>query len=115
MSIWSMTESALEDLALPMAADAYRSATPEALPDEFMVYTLVSAPPMQHADNAEQMRFYRVQVSYFNRTGLHAVPDINGAMTGAGFMAGPLRALPFDQKSGHFGLALEYTYQESEV
>lgn len=113
-SIWETISSALTSLSIPMAPGKYITASGVDLPDEFIVYTLVSSPPEQHADNVETMRSYLVQISYFNRDGLAEMPDIRTAMKSAGFMRGAERDLPYDEVTRHFGLALEFVYIESE-
>ena len=113
-TIWERTNTALLTLSLPLAANAYVVSTGSQLPDAYLVYFLVSAPPQQHADDVETLRSYTMQVSYYSRLGLAGMPDINGAMTAAGFTAGPLRELPFNQQTRHFALMLEFSYLEEK-
>lgn len=113
-TIWERTNTALAGLSLPMAANIYLAATAAALPDAFIVYSLVSSPPEQHADDAEKLRSYRMQVSYYSRSGLATMPAIHTAMTAAGFTRGPMRELPYNQDTRHFGAALEFVYLEQE-
>lgn len=113
MSIWSDTAAALATLApIPVSADQKLIASGASLPDEFITYFLPTSTPEAHADDAEVMRSYTIQVSYFNRAGLGSVPDIDGAMVAAGFSRGPQRGIPYDQVTGHYGLALDYNYFE---
>ncbi len=112
MTIWERVKTTLTSLSVPMAASHYLVASGEALPDVFLVYFLVSNPPVQHADNAEVMQMYRMQVSCFSRTGLTSLPDVKSAMVAAGFIRAGAVELPFDQESGHYGLALDFVYQE---
>ena len=114
MTIWERVSTALSGLGVPMAANVYQLDTGDELPDQFLVYSLVSAPPAQHADDAETLRTYTVQVSIYDRAGLITLPDIAGAMVADGFTRGPLRELPRDEKTGHYGLALEFNYLEQE-
>lgn len=115
MSIWSITAAALASLApLPVSAGQALIASGSQLPDEYAVYFLVASTPELAADDVEKERSYRMQVSYFNRAGLGAVPDIDGAMVAAGFTRGPQREIPYDQTTGHYGLALDYYYDEAE-
>jgi hypothetical protein len=113
MSIWSITAAALATLApLPVSAGQKLIASGAVLPDEFATYFLVTSTPEEHADDAEALRSYTMQVSYFNRDGLGAVPDIDSAMVAAGFSRGPAREIPYDQVTRHYGLALDYNYFE---
>lgn len=112
MTIWEITEDALDGLGLPLAASLFIS--DGELPDEFLVYSLVAATPAQHGDDVETSRLHRMQVSYYNRAGLAGMPDIDGAMTAAGFTKSQRAAIPLDQATRHFGLALEYIYLEEE-
>jgi len=89
MSIWEVTAAALAGLGVPIAANVMISEASAALPDLYLVYFLVSAPPSLHADNAETLRTYRMQVSAYNRAGLASLPDVDGAMVAAGFTRGP--------------------------
>ena len=80
------------------------------LPDTYIVYSLISGAPEEHADNAETARTYRVQVSIMNKNGLASLPDVDAAMLAAGFRKGPERALQKDSTTSHYGLAKDYFY-----
>jgi hypothetical protein len=97
-----------------LAANVMVMASGDDLPDEYLVYFLVSSPPVQCADDAETLRAYRMQVSYYNRAGLISLPDVDGSMTAAGFRRGPQRELSFNQETRHYGLVLEYLWLEDE-
>jgi len=114
MSIWERVKAALTGLSVPMVANAYIDASGAELPDLYLVYFLVSSPPEQHADDAETLRSYRMQISIYQRAGLVGLPDVDGAMVAAGFTRGPQREIPYNQLTRHFGLALEYVYLEGE-
>lgn len=111
-TIWERVKTALTALSIPMAASEYKIQTGSILPDLYLVYFLVSSPPEQHADDIETLRSYRMQVSVYSRTGLTSLPDVTGAMVAAGFSRGPMTEIPFNQLTGHFGLALEFVYLE---
>ncbi len=115
MSIWERVAAALATVTGLLASAGQRLvASGTELPDEYATYHLVTAPPEQWADDAETARSYLVQVSYYNRDGLGAVPDIDSAMVAAGFSRGPQREIPYDQVTRHYGLALDYNYLEME-
>jgi len=110
VTIFSTTETALNTLVgIPNAMGVFLTASPDALPDEYLVYTEIVDISRQHADNLEKERVYTIQVSYYSRTGLAGMPDIDGAMTAAGFQRGPGRELPYDFDSRHHGFAKDYT------
>lgn len=114
-TVWERTNDALETLTgVTFAASKLKIATGEAYPDLYLVYFLVSSPPEQHADNVEKMRSYRMQVNIFSRDGLINLPNVDGAMTAAGFTKGKMVEIPLDQETGHFGLGTEFLYVESE-
>lgn len=119
MTIWERVAAALNSLVIPVSEGINLQATsanpPTEKPASFVVYSLISSPPEQHADDKETIRSYRVQVSYFSRSGLVGMPDIKTLMTTVGFMPGPITEIPFDPSDGYFGLALEYVFVESEV
>jgi hypothetical protein len=113
MTIWERTKAALDTLTgVPTAANQYLVASGQELPDQFIVYQLISSPPELHADNVEVHRSFRMQVTCYDRTGLANLPDITGAMTAAGFARGPIRELPYHPATRHYGLALEFVYME---
>jgi hypothetical protein len=114
VTIWARMAAALAGLGTPAAANVYVTATGEALPALYLVYFLISSPPLQHADNAETARSYHVQVSIYSQTGLNSLPDVTGAMTAAGFTRGPEWELPYNQLTRHYGLALEFYWMEEE-
>lgn len=110
-TIFEITAGALDTLTpTPYAMGQYITATSADLPDTFLVYSLITGTPEQHADNAETQRSYLIQVSIFSRGGLVTLPDVDSAMTAAGFRKGPERQLPFDKETRHFGLAKDYIY-----
>ena len=105
-TVFEKVAAALEPLGVPFAENTYMGT----LPDEYLVYQLISAPAQQHADDEETLRTFRVQVSAYSTDGLTSLPDVTGAMKAAGFRAGPIRELPYDRNTGHFGLAQDYIY-----
>jgi hypothetical protein len=115
-TIWERTQDALEALvpAVPIAANQYMAATAAALPDLYLVYQLVTAPPAQHADNVETLRSYTMQVTAWSRTGLAELPDVAGAMVAAGFSRGPVREQPYQPESRHYGLVMEFHFLNEE-
>lgn len=112
MTIWERVKTALSGLGKTTAANTMVMATGVELPDEFLVYQMISNPAVQHADDEEKIRSYRVQVSYYSRSGLAAQPDIDGAMLTAGFRRLPGREIPYNRETRHFGLALDYLFIE---
>lgn len=105
--IFSEVKTALTGLSVPMWAGVYLGASGE-LPDVFLIYSLISDYPSQHADNAEVERTHRLQVSIYSRTGLENLPDVIGAMTAAGWMTSQRRQLPYQQGTGHHCLAIDF-------
>lgn len=113
-TIWERAYNALSGLGVSLAESVYIPASGTELPDSYLVYFVVSDPAVQHADDEESLRSYYVQVSYYDRDGLQSMPDIDGAMTTAGFTRLPGRELPYNPETRHFGIALEYQYLEEE-
>jgi aminoglycoside phosphotransferase (APT) family kinase protein len=111
-TIFQITANALRTLspAVPVALGQMLIADGSDFPDTFLVYTLVSESPNQHADNAETQRSHRVQVSTYSRSGLVSVPNVDGAMLAAGFQKSTTRELPYDSMTRHFGMATDYIY-----
>lgn len=109
-SIWEITDDALSGLGVPMAANVMISPTGGSLPDLFLVYQLISSPPVLHAEDLEVMRFYRMQVTIYNRDGLADLPDVPDAMVSAGFSRSAIRELSYNVETRHYGLAMEFIY-----
>lgn len=108
-TIFERVDDALSALspAVPYGMDVYLG---NPLPDTYIVYTLISGVPEQHADNAETVRSYRVQVSILSASGLAVLPDVDSVMIAAGFQRGPERALPKENNTRHYCLAKDYFY-----
>ena len=113
-TIWERTVSALTGLSVDMAANVMIQATADALPDQYIVYQLISSPPEQHGDNVERLRTYRMQVAFYDRAGLATMPAIPAAMVTAGFSKSMYRELPYNEITRHYGLAMEFLYLEEE-
>jgi hypothetical protein len=111
-TIWERTNSALTPLGVTMAEGILLMPSGQELPDLFLTYILVDDVPNQFADNKEQAKASRVQVSCFCRNGLINLPDITGAMISVGFIRSNTTEIPYNQETRHFGLALEFVYQE---
>jgi hypothetical protein len=113
-TIFERVTTALNTLspAVPFGLAPYK-ATGE-LPDTYLAYQLITGTPEQHADDEERERSYTVQVSIFARAGLVGIPNVDAAMTTAGFHKGPERQLPQDRESGHYGLAKDYQYLQTK-
>lgn len=109
-TIFERVNTALSTInpAVPFAMAPYKSST--TLPDTYLAYQLIDGSPEQAADDAETERSYLVQVSIFSRGGLVTLPDVDTAMTAAGFEKSTERQLPQDQATGHYGLAKDYVY-----
>jgi hypothetical protein len=112
-TIWEVTEDALDGLGVTVAANALVLASETARPDAYIVYQVISSPPRLHADDAETLRSWTMQVSYYDRAGLVSMPDIQGAMEAAGFTSGSFRELPYNQLTRHYGMALDFHYLAS--
>ena len=101
MTIWELVEEALADLGVPVAANAMIQETGEQLPDQYLVYFLVSSPPELHADDVEVMRSYRMQVSVYSRSGLADLPDVDGGMVAANLTSGLRREKTYNIQTRH--------------
>jgi hypothetical protein len=113
MTIWERVSAALAILSTPLAANRYLVPTGAELPDQYLVYQLISDPAAQHADNQETLREYRVQVSVYSRSGLAVLPvAVENAMLAAGFTRLSAVERPYNESTRHFGLAIDFSYLE---
>lgn len=110
IDVWELTRLALVGLGWPLAADQYLTTGSAELPNQYLVYQLISAPVEQFADNVEKQRSYRMQVSAYSRSGFTSLPDIAAAMVAAGWMPGPIRPIPYNPATRHYGLVMEFVY-----
>ena len=112
-TIFERVETALGQItSVPHAMDRMLTASGAALPDKFMVYSVITSTPESHYEDAEAARDYTVQVSIYSRAGLVSLPDVDAVMVAAGFTKGNFRQIPRDAQSGHYGLAKDYHYYE---
>lgn len=109
-TIFERVTNALNTLspAVPFGLAPYK--TTGELPDLYLAYQLVDGLPEVHADDAETERSYRVQVSIYQRSGLVGLPDVETALTAAGFQKAAERQLPQDRETGHYGIAKDFRY-----
>jgi hypothetical protein len=114
-TVFERVDDALATLSpVPYALKPYLTADGAELPATFIDYQLIDSPPEQHADNAETERSYLVQVTIWDTTGLVSLPNVDAAMIAAGFKKSNERQLPKDPQSGHYGLAKDYVYLDSQ-
>jgi hypothetical protein len=111
-TIFERVTTALNTLspAVPFALAPYKSTTN--LPATYITYQLISGNPEQVADDAETQRSYTIQITLWAQGGLVALPDVNTALTAAGFQKSSERQLPQDTETGHYGLAKDFVYLE---
>ena len=114
-TIFERVTTALNTLSpkVPFALGIYVPATGSDLPDQFIVFTLVSSVSSQSADDAETERFERVQVTIYNRSGLINLPSVDVVMRAAGFRLSTERQMLFEETTKHFGIEKEFTILRS--
>jgi hypothetical protein len=113
MIIWERARAALVGIGLPVAANTIVVASGSDYPDQYLVYQMISNPPLLHGDDVELVRRYRMQVNFFSRTGLDSIPaQIETAMLAAGFTRLEGREIPYNQDTRHFGLSMDFNYLE---
>jgi hypothetical protein len=116
VTIWEITQEALEGLNIPLAANVMITATKGVLPDLYLVYQLIDASPLLHAEDLEVMRFYRMQVTIYSRNVLSICMAVADAMVDAGFTRSSMRELPYNTETRHYGLAMDFIYStNSEI
>jgi hypothetical protein len=114
MTTYEQIELVLDGLGLPFGMDVYLPETGGAMPDTYLIYSIILDDHIQHADNRDVLRDATVQVLYFSRLGLARMPDIDAAFEAAGFINGVHTKLPYAPDTRHFGLALTYTFLEEQ-
>ena len=119
MSKWiEAAEKALsaikQETKIPYDYDHYQDEKGQ-LPDEYIVYFLVSAPPGLSVDNQEVSYIPRIQVSLFfrNKRSFLTIPDkIKKAFTDSGFVRAGEGRVPYQISTGHYGWRCDFIYYE---
>ncbi len=86
------------------------------LPDNYMVYFLVSNPPGLFADNKEQSSIPRIQVSfYFRDKSLlpSMMNEIKSTFPKHGFTRAGESPIPYKKDTGHNGWRVDFNFYES--
>lgn len=85
------------------------------LPDRYITWSLISAPPKTSADGKERTYMPKIQVSFFFRekSDFLTVPDlIYQGMIKEGFRRAATRPIPFQKETGHYGQASDFIILE---
>jgi len=85
------------------------------LPNKFITWSLVSAPPKTSADGKERTYMPKIQVSFYfkNKSDLITIPDlIYQRMIKEGFRRAATRPIPFQKETGHYGQASDFIILE---
>lgn len=113
-TVLERVKTALDTLspAVPYALSVYETVNGADLPNTYIVYQEIVSSPEQHADDAEALRSYLIQVTTYQRGGLTNLPNSTAALIAAGFIKSNERQLRKDPQTGHHGLATEFVYIE---
>lgn len=116
MTIWERVEAALAGIGaeIPVANNQLILQTGEAWPDRYIVYQVITSSPERHVDDREIERSHLVQVNMWSRNGFQSFPDVEAAMTGAGFFFDNGRDLEFDNETGHYGRNEDFLFVEEK-
>lgn len=120
MSNWiEAAEAALMDISksTKVPYDSIRfEGSGKQLPDNYMVYFLVSNPPGLFADNREISSTPRIQVSFFFRkkSRLPSMMDeIKNTFPRYGFTRAGESPIPYQKDTGHYGWRCDFNFYES--
>lgn len=110
MTIWEICENAIKDFceANNIEYAAMRYIPPggvETLPDEYIVYDMISDPNNAHYSNRPVSTDYRIQFDYMAREQYRMAeipPKIEDLLIEAGFLMQGNARIRFDDKSGHW-------------
>lgn len=86
----------------------------EVLPDKYLTFQVISTAPDKHAEDREIARAHLVQVNLWSRKGFEAFPDVEGAMSAAGFLFQGGRDMEFDNDTGHYGQSMDFLFYEEK-
>lgn len=114
-TIFERVTTALNTLspAIPFSLAPFEQVGDAALPAQFITFQLITGYPEQHADNAETLRTFLVQINIMSTSGLAVLPNVTAALIAAGFFQSQERMLPKNEASGHFILSKDFTYLET--
>ena len=109
-TIFERVQTALSGLGVPVENGQIEGK----LPETYIVWQVISAPVEQEADNKLISKLQYVQVNTWSRRGAVAYPDVETAMTTAGFDYESGRDLVYSETSKHYGYGMDFTYLEEK-
>lgn len=107
-TIFERVQTALSGLGVPVKNGQIDGE----LPETYIVWQIISAPVEQEADNKLISKLHTVQVNIWSRKGATAYPDVESAMTAAGFAYESGRDLVYSEDSKHSGYGMDFNYLE---
>ena len=113
ITIWSRTLSALSGLGVPVENNRLVSQTGEALPDRYITFQVISTVPEGHVDDHEVLRNHLVQLNLWSKDGFESFPDVEAAMTAAGFLFQSERDMDYTE-TGHYGQSKDFLFMEEK-
>ena len=111
LTIWARVKSALAGMGLPVENNRLLGKKGEKLPDRYITYQVISTVPEAHVDDREVLRSYLVQVNLWSRDGFESFPDVEAAMSAAGFLFQAERDMDFTD-TDHFGQSKDFLFIE---
>lgn len=120
MTNWlTAAESALAQIKkktkVPFDWERFKSSENKQLPNEYIVYFLVSEPSALSLDGKEKSSIPRIQVSFFYRkkSSLPAMMDtIKEAFLDNGFTRANSGRIPYQNDTGHYGWRYDFNFYE---
>lgn len=85
------------------------------LPDTYIVYFLVSNPPLSSADGKERSCIVKMQVSLFYKdiNQMLSIPQkIKEVLISQGFLRVTEGRIPYQQNTGHYGWRCDFNFYE---
>lgn len=114
MTIQARVMAALASLGLRAEPVKLILGSGEALPDMHITFQVISAAPEAHAEDREIARAHLVQVNLWSQNGFEAFPDVEGAMSAAGFLFQGGRDMELDEETGHYGQSMDFLFYEEK-
>jgi len=112
-TIWARVRSALSGLGVPVENNRLELQTGETWPDRYITFQAISAVPEEHVDDREVLRSHLVQLNLCSKNGFESFPDVEAAMSAAGFLFQSERDMDYTE-TGHYGQSKDFLFMEEK-
>lgn len=111
-TIWQRVTDALSGLGIPVH-NARLIAEAAELPEKYITFQVIAAAPEDFVDDREISRNHLVQLNMWSTPGFESFPDVEAAMSAAGFAFQAERDMD-RAETGHYGQSKDFLFVEDK-